>query len=99
MDDGIEDLDVSEFSSSSESTASDEYEEEEENHAYDILGDDLPDGQPAVYDPQGNLVASPTRRVFDKERVGAKEGCNGGIRDIVITGEVNIHFLPSPYWY
>ncbi|KAF9528090.1 hypothetical protein CPB83DRAFT_894583 [Crepidotus variabilis] len=88
----MEHLDVDTFGSplgfSSDSMDEGEDDEEGENMPYDILGDDLPDGQPSVYDGD-ELVAEATRRVFDKERVGAKEGCNGGIRDIVITGETD----------
>lgn len=46
-----------------------------------VLGDDLPHGEPS----RANVPS--TRRVFDRTRVGAPEGCSGGVRDIVITGE------------
>ena len=77
-----------------EATDSDEEEDsdDEDDRHIEILGDDCPEGQPAVYDSNGNLVAEATRRVFDRERVGVEGGCCGGVRDIVLTGEVRDNF-------
>jgi len=55
-----------------------------------VLGDDLPDGEPPLYTSTGALHASGTRRVFDRNRVCAPEGCGGGVRDVVVTGETDV---------
>jgi hypothetical protein len=55
-----------------------------------VLGDDLPHGEPPLYTSTGALHASGTRRVFDRNRVCAPEGCGGGVRDVVVTGETDV---------
>jgi len=76
-------------SGSSPSDEDEEYSDDDDESPVAILGDDHPSGQPAIYDKHGNLFAEATRRVFDRERVGVAEGCCGGVRDIVLTGETD----------
>lgn len=77
---GAEDMPSSSCCSSPESSPS---------SPYTVLGDDLPDGEPPIYTSTGDIHIAPTRRVFDRHRVCAPEGCGGGVRDVVLTGETD----------
>ncbi|CAA7264935.1 unnamed protein product [Cyclocybe aegerita] len=66
-----------------------EGDEDESEERLDVLGDDLPQGQPPILDKHGTVLVEPTRREFDRERVGVEGGCGGGVRDVLLTGETD----------